>query len=235
LLEIAKYLQTIDDWCKKNNKKFYFFIAPDKEMIYPEYFPYFIKEILLYSERKTQQLIKYLQENTDMKIIYPVDLLKNHKKDGLLYWIQDDHWNELGAYWGYFALVQEISKDFNIKPTLYKNLKETHYHSGGIINIEDNKTIYWVPDIKEEYIVTEYEYLENKNEKYKIAIIRDSFSTLMLPYLGNTFKKVSNFWRTVRSNDLDYIKENADIVIFEIIERALDSEIKNYVFPQEEK
>jgi hypothetical protein len=121
LQEAATYLQSINDWCNKNNKKFYFFIAPDKHKIYEEYLPSYMRKIFPDSQSRTMQLIKYLQENTDVKVIYPADLLIEHKKDGyLLYWKTDSHWNELGAYWGYFALMQEISKDFNTKPIIIR-------------------------------------------------------------------------------------------------------------------
>jgi hypothetical protein len=245
LQKIAVYLQSVNDWCKKNNKKFYFFIPPNNQRIYPEYFPSFIRKPLLNNQQRTQQLLKYLQDHTNIKVIYPIDLLIEHKKDGLLYWKTDTHWNELGAFWGYFALMHEISKDFNIKPIVYENLKETYYYRGDLsrpyISIEDDKTIYWVPNIMKEYKEfierkQYYIFLENNSRKYNIVMFRDSFSTLMLPYLGNTFRKVSALgYLELVPKDLEYIKnDNADIVIFEMLESSLVNLI-NYEFPQEEK
>lgn len=37
LKQISNYLQTVNEWCEKNGKFFYFFIIPDKDKIYGEY------------------------------------------------------------------------------------------------------------------------------------------------------------------------------------------------------
>jgi hypothetical protein len=224
LEKTAAYLQSINDWCEKNNKKFYFFIAPDKHRIYGEQFPFYVKKVFPDEQDKTYQLIDYLRKHTTVKVIYPDKILKEHKKEGRLYWKTDTHWNEMGAYWGYRALMEEISKDFDVKPFIFTRYKTSH-------NPNELTDEYRAPDFAKRYRENAYTYrtinpvfLYNKTAKYKLVLFRDSFADLILPYLGNTFQKVSEFWCfddnwSSINNYLQYTKGNADIVVVEIAER----------------
>lgn len=103
--------------------EFILYIAPNKETIYK-------KEIPDYYELKskttcTDQLIKYLKENTDIRIVYPkAELLqaKSEEPDRLLYHKLDTHWNYAGAYIGAISLAKELGlnmpliNDINLEP-----------------------------------------------------------------------------------------------------------------------
>jgi hypothetical protein len=226
LEKIAVYIESINDWCKANNKKFYFFIAPAKYRIYDDKFPFYIRKVFPDDEGKIYQLIGYLRKHSNVKVIYPDKILKEHKKQGLLYWKTDSHWNEMGAYWGYRELVREISKDFNIKHSIvlnYKSIQEV----GWEINEYNPPSGF--------YNNRGPFFLENIKNKYRLVLFMDSFSVSMLTYLGNTFRQVSAFWGNDRNgitdvhNQLGYIKQNADIVVFEIVERHIDL-LPEYIF-----
>ena len=61
----------------------------------------------------------------------------------------------------------------------------------------------------------------NPNGKYNMLVLRDSFSTPLLPYMGNSFKNIAVTWSS--SLSVQYISEfqQADIVLLECIERFL--------------
>jgi hypothetical protein len=228
LEKAAAYLQSINDWCEKNNKKFYFFIAPDKHRIYNENFPLYIKKLFPDEKGKTYQLLAYLEKHTTVKVIYPYKILRERKKEDLVYWKADTHWNEMGAYWGYRSLMEAISKDFDIKPfvvTKFKTIKAQAER----MNPYQEEYEYRAPDIKEYYVKRTQKrenrkddvFLENKNGKYRIVLFRDSFSSSMLLYLGNTFRKVLASYDAM-DNNLQFIKQNADIVVIETVERFTD-------------
>ena len=96
--------------------EFILYIAPNKETIYK-------KEIPDYYELKskttcTDQLIKYLKENTDIRIVYPkAELLqaKSEEPDRLLYHKLDTHWNYAGAYIGAISLAKELGLNMPLK------------------------------------------------------------------------------------------------------------------------
>lgn len=227
LYQIQNYLTDINNWCKKHNKKFVFFIAPDKNKIYGEYITKVAKKYPD-TESRSQQLVNWLRKNSDVPVVYPYDELHANKNIGLLYFKNDTHWNKLGAYIGYKTIMRAL----NITPIAYKNLVETKYPNGDLTNMNtalppDNATIYNVPDIVETcpFATRDDTHCENKHPAINASVFtyRDSFSIALGPYYTNTFKSVDSRWRAdVRLVDLEYIKNNnIDIVIFEIVERNL--------------
>lgn len=227
LYQIQNYLTDINNWCKKHNKKFVFFIAPDKNKIYGEYITKVAKKYPD-TESRSQQLVNWLRKNSDVPVVYPYDELHANKNIGLLYFKNDTHWNKLGAYIGYKTIMRAL----NITPIAYKNLVETKYPNGDLTNMNtalppDNATIYNVQDIVETcpFATRDDTHCENKHPAINASIFtyRDSFSIALGPYYTNTFKSVDSRWRAdVRLVDLEYIKNNnIDIVIFEIVERNL--------------
>ncbi|NLO71901.1 MAG: hypothetical protein GX102_13340, partial [Porphyromonadaceae bacterium] len=148
LKHIADYLSSIDNWCNANNIKFYYLIAPDKNKIYGEYYK-FVRKIRPDSESRTQQLIRYLNENTKVRVVYPYESLHAAKQNGfLLYFKNDIHWTHLGAYCGYTDLMKLIGRDFEISPITF-NKTSTYKYPRGDANIlfpegvnEDTSTLY---------------------------------------------------------------------------------------------
>ncbi|MDR2427467.1 MAG: hypothetical protein LBD19_00765 [Endomicrobium sp.] len=57
----------------------------------------------------------------------------------------------------------------------------------------------------------------------KVIMFRDSFSTNLFPYLGNTFGEILAFWRYPTKEDLEILKDTGDIVIIEVVERSIVS------------
>lgn len=244
LKNAAEYLQNINDFCERYNKKFYFFISPDKNKIYGEFYKN-VTKINDDKHSRGNQLIKYLSENTAIKVIYPFDELISRKKEGkLLYWKNDTHWNELGAYYGYKKLMQNINKSFNLGIFETKEFEEYHKNIGDLTNMypeylkEDNKTSYFKPIIQNPPICKETaeqkEITCNNNQgKLNAVLFRDSFSNDMLPYLSITFNNINAYWHyQITKGDMEIIKKNADIIIFEIVERNIH-QLSDLIFPKE--
>lgn len=227
LKNIADYLQKINDWCKANNKQFIYFLTADKNKIYGEYFR-FVSKINSDEKSRANQLVNYLKEHTDVKVIYTYDIMHEHKKAGdLLYWKNDTHWNELGAYFGYRELMSAVG----VAPLKVTNFETVTNPVGDITDMyaarvkPDNDTLYKKPIFSKTYTCNKYEerediYCKNPQGKGKIAMFRDSYSINLLPYLAQTFKQVSMYWRyEIRPSDLKYLQENADIIVIEQVER----------------
>lgn len=233
LKSIAAYLSAINDWCRRHGKRFYFYIAPSKHRVYPEYYRH-VKKIRPDSENGTEQLIHYLQANTDIKVMYPLNILLEHKKDGLMYWKNDTHWSYLGGYWGYVHLMQGMGEEDKI--LTFDRLIDYKYPTGNISNMyrflsKDNKTVYRKPDIKKHYKCNPEDphkvYLtpitcHNPQKEGRVIMFRDSFSAALMDYLAENYAAVSGYWyHKLSAKDVENIKANADIVIFEKIERDL--------------
>ena len=236
LKHIADYLSSIDHWCNANNIKFYYLIAPDKNKIYGEYYK-FVRKIRPDSESRTQQFIRYLNENTKVKVVYPYESLHAAKQNGyLLYFKNDIHWTHLGAYCGYTDLMKLIGRDLEISPITFKKTS-TYKYPRGDANIlfpeevkEDTSTLYHCPVFPINYTLTgELEtkknlFYYNPKGRYSAVFFRDSFSTLLADYyLGNTFEHLSLKWQyKITKEDLDFvIHKQASIVVLEQVENLI--------------
>lgn len=233
-LEDLRKIQTI---CSRLNKKLYLVIVPDKHKIYGEYFPGAAK-IRPDSASRGKQFVSYLKRN-GINAIYLYDALMKQKKNGLLYWKHDTHWNEMGAYFGYLEIMKHIRKDFPAVNT--SRIEKIEYckttGNGDLADMifsarreaKHDPTLYPTPrytcqyEIQGDPIDKNYGFSQiiNQNGQYKMLVLRDSFSTQLLPYMGNSFKNIAVLWSTALP--VQHISEfqQADIVFFECIERFL--------------
>ena len=102
--ELELYLSKmvkLNELCKAQGKELYFFIPPNKTQVYPEKMPSYT---IVDSYTRVQRLVDYVQENSDVKIVYPIQELTDAKEDMQVYLKTDTHWNEAGAYIGTQAL-----------------------------------------------------------------------------------------------------------------------------------
>ena len=93
---------------RAGERKFIFFLAPNKETIYREKLPE--SETVVTDETEAFQLINYLKEHTDISVVWPYEELMEAKADGGM-WIYsklDTHWGNPGAYIGAKALAEEL-------------------------------------------------------------------------------------------------------------------------------
>ncbi len=234
LIRINKYLTGIDDYCRKSGKLFYFVIVPDKHKIYPEYYSDLIRKVNDDSKSKAEQIVNYLNKNSNIKVIYLKDILEANKNKGYLYDKQDTHWNLLGTYYGYLGIMDLISKD--IKDIyIYKPKGETKWKEQGGLNgmlpdILKNKIEFYydVPDVSDRKAKCDVkmENCINKSQKRNLIVYGDSFTENLAYYLPESFNK-TQFLR--KQGKLSPFGMNeADVVILEIVERFLPAELGIY-------
>ena len=244
LRSIAKYLSDINQWAKANGKEFYYIICPDKNKIYGEYIKG-IEKVYPDSQSRANQLINYLREHTDGTVIYPYEALHQAKNKGLLYWKNDTHWNQLGAYVGYVELMNAINRNRRhpVAVVDYASVSIEKNPRGDLTKLftaieADNVTEYYVPQITNMAICTndakvkKDSHCTNHHRKGKVVVFRDSFTTNMSPYLNNTFGDISYIWRyNIENADIDELKQ-ADIIILEQLERLIYHSV-NLSFPED--
>jgi len=100
----------------QNNTRYLFVVAPNKNTIYPEFLPDYIREHQ--GRSRLQQLREYLRTTES-----PLDILDLHealladKPKGDLYFRQETHWNGRGHFTAYEAICRALSRWFpEIKP-----------------------------------------------------------------------------------------------------------------------
>lgn len=105
LKEHADVFQELNDICKEKDILLQFVYWPNKEEVYPEYMP----TLAIKNEHKrTERLVDYIKENTDVRIIYPLEELIEAKPYCELYLPLDTHWNRAGAFVGYQAMLKSL-------------------------------------------------------------------------------------------------------------------------------
>ena len=247
LQRAAQYLASIDEYARKNGKDFYYVICPDKNKIYGEYFPSSIYKTKPDSQSRANQLVRYLQENTKVKVIYLAEVLKEHKKEGLLYFKNDTHWNKWGSYIGYLEIMKEMQKKYPKLPVL-ENLKwkKTTHTKGDLTNLlgsseQDLESIYLEAELApvQDCKVLRQQggqkdmFCRNPEGKLRLTLRGDSFSTALLDYLRHSFKETLSYRRyNFTKQDLEDIKKNSDVIILETVERYIPRSVAP-VFPVE--
>jgi hypothetical protein len=245
LARIAGFLSRMDDWCRANGKRFYYVIAPDKNKVYGEFFPGYIAKVNPDSASRANQLVRHLRENTRVDAFYLYDDLMEHKKDGLLYYRDDTHWNALGAYFGYLAIVGRIARDFpDVVPVRARGMRMESVpegEAGDLVNaaagIKTAGEGYVRPVVEENFDCNTGDrsgrhidvHCTNERGRRGIAVFRDSFSNALVPYLGATFAR-ADLYRYDRDRMtpavLAEVKSGADIVVLEQVERLLPDLLK---------
>ena len=200
---------------KSKNIDFVLMVCPEKNVVYPEYMPSYIKRKSI--KNSTDQFVEYMKKNTDINIVYPKNILLNYKKEYELYYKFSDftHWNNVGGYVGFQELMKSI--DLEVPPLENKRL---------IITGVTNNFFYPFAKMQENiYTITNYPN-DNKKELFakNILLIHDSYMEYMKSYFYNYFYTNKVFFKHTFSDGYTTNK-NVDILIYETVERQLKNQL----------
>lgn len=241
--ESIKNLLLTRDILNNLNKTFIFTIAPSKVSIYPEY-------LNNGNYHKTITPIDYMDEKLKNEIYYinlkePLYYAKKNMQGEFLYFKTDTHWNQLGAYVAYKAIIEYMNnkmlfgqhkeeiKDIKFTKSTRRGefanmmggsfvLKPEETVAGQIINsnIKNLEKPEYIEEYQKKYKpVRVYRYTNNTKDK-SILVIGDSmFATWGIPQLlANHFKIYTHVWKREFKSDL-IENDKSEIVLLEIAER----------------
>ena len=211
--------------------KYYVAVWPNKSTVYSTFIPNRMSKIKQDTISRLDQLKSYLNKN-DIDILDVRQLFSNKKKDVILYYKHDTHWNDMGAFFAYQALMKKIGitpyklDDFEIK---WKNINTGDLFNGMALC---NENIYepipffkFMQDslqIEEKVIDIDNLYcrvnINLKNNK-KILFFRDSYTTAMQQFLQLHFSETWFMWGAYNPEVVKKI--NPDIVVISKVERYL--------------
>ena len=110
------YLESVRDWLKRFDATLVFVVAPEKQSIYPELMPDGV--VRVQAESRQDQLIKYLKEHSDVRVIDLRPTLLESKDKNQIYFRTDTHWNGIGALAAYQLIVRELGQKFELTQPL---------------------------------------------------------------------------------------------------------------------
>lgn len=210
--------------------KYYFFIAPNKEIIYQEYLPDGYK---ISDDRVVYQLINACKPY-NLPLYYPVDILRLYKSEYQIYPYGDTHWNGIGGFIAYEYVMRIIKKDFKTNILDWEDInfveQETLLDLGnkmdppissmfsrGIVKQPRAKIIYDNQAVNSGHV----RITLNEDSNLPTAVIfHDSFMQIVMPFFMESFSKI----HFVHASRLDYDlieKINPNVVISEMVERFL--------------
>ncbi len=88
-----QYLETRDAWFRAHEMTYVVMIVPEKQTLYPE----FVTEHRALLPARGTQLVEYLRTRSALRIVYPLDRLRETKRKEPVYSISDTHWTSAGA------------------------------------------------------------------------------------------------------------------------------------------
>lgn len=232
---IADNLLTSRAYLDSRGIEFVLFLAPNKESVYgeenlPSY--YRAGEIT-----RAEQLVDYLQENTDIRVVYPLEELRAYKDEYFLYWHYDTHWNVAGGYIGGKALLKELGIDMpsleEISCTPYDfsgydlarmmNLQE-YYERNKPADLNYDVSGYDRNNLQRILMddATEMIYHSDAPGGKKLFMARDSFAGSMAGVLASNFQdSYMPHWNGFfEQSQIDW--QQPDVFVLEVVERELN-------------
>jgi len=254
LKSVVKELIYRRDYCLSRGIKFYFVILPQKHTIYSEFIPSRFKPSSVHQTLRVQ-LEKQLKLK-DFDFIDPTDSLIEKKKEKYpLYYKTDNHWNNLGAFYGAQVILKRINEDFpqvripKISDYLVSEINSASGNLAQMLNLQNDlsedkvildpiepttaKTGEKVPYTPTEGFAytDEYEMVFKNPEanELKALFIRESFANSQKEFYANAFGKTVLIWDRWQYalNESIIENEKPDIVVIQILESNLPKLLNN--------
>lgn len=213
--------------------KYIFTVAPNKNMIYPEFMPgWFVKTT---SNTVLGRLSDALKKSNVIYSDITAAIMKAKTEEGILYHKSDSHWNDLGARVGYNCLMKDIKSVFpdfvyndlsslkTVKTTAAGDLEKMLFP----LNKESAEG-YTSLNIEELYTAqTFFRSVEDANivttsdaNKYRILMFRDSFGNAIIPFISNNFG-YAHYSKEYPVNFRNLEEHTPDVVVLEIVQRNI--------------
>lgn len=243
---IARTVKLMQDKAVSTGNNFVFMVAPNKNTVYPEYMPTrYTKGEASNLSLLTNELGKLGVNYTDLKAVL-------QSQDKQLYLKRDTHWNNLGALYGFNAIMESLgkdSKDYNGLEYTYEkrwrgDLDKMLYPSGGILDNQyyfnhnyDNLSIL-MPRLEGDNCSAMEELMGDSEKKDSLIktrnlkaqgnllMVRDSFGRAMLPFLVDNYR-TTTITRSQPFSMTSLVPQSNTDVVYEIVERNLGNIVKS--------
>jgi alginate O-acetyltransferase complex protein AlgJ len=241
-------LEQRQQWLQERGIRYLFVIVPNKATVYPEMLPDHISRSR--GRSRMDQLVDYLETHSSLDILDLREPLQQAKPSGLLYYSQDSHWTDRGAFIGYREICKKLKDWFpDIQPLRREDFDIAKTQGAGDLSMmlglgeklaEEREK--WIPKRPvtpsnkqltapggytwTRGIVSEPQAVsENERQAYRLLLFNDSFA-----YYGGLQERLNAiFLRSAFSADepdarcLEALieQQHPDIVIHEVVERKL--------------
>jgi alginate O-acetyltransferase complex protein AlgJ len=245
LTQWKRMLEERRSWCEARHIRFLFVIAPTKSTIYREFVP--PQYTALSAETRADQLLYYLKAHSKVETL---DLRKPvfaAKRLGQVFFKTDTHWNRVGGFIGYEAVMNRLKQWFPaLKPLKLKDMV-AHWEGpfqgdlANMIGIEHQLPEMFIElkpprgfnwhlaasppphDIEAARFCFEPFATENDTCKSpRVFFIRDSFWVMPQEMFSQSFSRAYFYWKRFYDFPAQTIEHEApDVLVQEMVERHL--------------
>ena len=234
-------LEARRDWLARRGIRYLFVVAPNKESIYPEQLPEWLATPG--STRKLDQFIAHMRAHSTVEVLDLRPALLEAKRAGRVYLLTDSHWNALGTFAGYQAVVRAIRRQWpgleplpleafgqSIEDTDGGDLadmlgQERTLKERGVIRLDPKPPLQPLEVLDDTALdpgsVTRerrLRFTEQPGQRHRVMLFRDSFASAWQKLLGRNFSRVLYVWQQHWSAAL-VERELPDMVVDEMLER----------------
>lgn len=240
LYDIAHMMRMVQEHAEKQGIAFAFTVAPNKNSLYDEHIPYYLRNYRE-TEKNFTRLMPYLASEG----VHYADLYGTlEASEEILYHERDSHWNNKGAAIAADVLLRTV----NMPHTSYsdRTYEEIVDFKGDLDKmlypaaITPEKEIYYDPMPAFRYVEEVEDNFapviktESDAELGSLVMYRDSFGNALLPFMAENFSK-AYFSRGVPYYLSDLTVYEADTLIIERAERFLPDMAANAPVMQAEE
>ena len=242
LLRWERVLEERRDWLAERGIAYLLVLVPDKHQVYAEFMPERLSPVGV--SRPLDQLVRHLNENSDLLFLDLRPTLESAKLKARIYHRTDTHWNDLGAYTAYSAIIEKLAEvvpEFSDQIPIEVDLGVSEAPGLGLAQLVGlseslrEEVLSAQPRNPEAKIAREHrrDYQKRVRRLKPIAhgipnsdlpraiMFRDSFGNALIPYLSEHFQRILYVWD--RDVDPRIIQiEKPQIVIQQIVGRLLE-------------
>ena len=234
LEKLKTALEKEKSFYEQNGAKYLLMVVPNKENVYAEYMPERLQKLRKSDFSLSDAGMKYLQDNTTIQVLNLKPILLAAKKNYQypLYYRKDTHWNSLGGYIGFEALIKSFN-EMGLGGKVQSLLPEMISEAGLVgqdMHPTDKDMSYQVAFLSEkaytktEVVANRIIVYDNQNplSNETILVVGDSFAGGFLPYLAKVYLRVVNIPAGVK--DLSFYQDimteyKPNLVVHELAER----------------
>ncbi|HEX4339034.1 MAG TPA: hypothetical protein VH062_24170 [Polyangiaceae bacterium] len=229
-------------WLAYRGIRYLFFVAPNKDVVYPEHVPRALERQP--GASRLDELLDSLEKRTGVDVVDLRPALATARRTDLVYDVTDTHWNGLGAFVAYEDVARKLATWFPAVVPLTRaelvvtrtttrggdlagllalaaDLPETNHVKArprAVRALEADPGMPASPDVAPAAQPVAREVHDAKLPR--AVVLCDSFVERMIPFLSEHFSRVLY----LRNHDfpVDVLeRERPDVVIDEIVERGL--------------
>jgi hypothetical protein len=237
-----RVLEERRDWLAERGIAYLVVLVPDKHEIYAEYMPASLPVAI--GLRPLDQLVDHMVKHSEVEIIDLRKALEREKKNRRVYQRTGTHWNEVGAYSAYRAILARLRSllpsmgEAKARAVEYRQEDSPGLGLASLVGLEE---FLREEALSAELIGPRAEIAREHRPGYaqrvrrqapfahgvddpalpRAVMFRDSFGNALIPYLSEHFRRILYVW----DRDVDpsvVAREKPDVVIQQIVSRLLE-------------